>query len=425
MKPRTLLALTLSIIAIAPASAVASLHECYDATCRVHVSGHAGTGCIFAADDTHYYVLTNAHVTRQGDKPRLVFVMRGAERSVDAETVWHSYAALEQGYHRDIAVIKAPKVSFGDYTPSVIPLAEESFALAENQEITSVGCPGGGWVTAWKGHATSLTTDAMNFVPPPMGGRSGSAIFDADGTKIVGLLAWGGGGEGTAQTIGEIYRAMRGEPAKLYTSPESPTKIVLASRRTVLPEPLAPLADIAPRQAPCPNCPPVGPSPIRPPARPQQPPSNPGDGGGDSMPFPLPPGIVPQPQEPSEPQPPPQSPPPSTNSGKPCECDGAGKCQCKPEDQCLCDGKDTAALLARVTILEAQIKALANQKPPEQKPLDLDAITDYVRRHLPPITVETIDDDMQTRDRDIVYLGESIKLRLHPIARSQEAAPIK
>lgn len=418
MKPRTLLALTLSIIAIAPASAVASLHECYDATCRVHVSGHAGTGCIFAADDTHYYVLTNAHVTRQGDKPRLVFVMRGAERSVDAETVWHSYAALEQGYHRDMAVMKAPKASFGDYMPSVIPLAEESFSLVENEEIASAGCPGGRWITAWKGQATSLTADAFNFVPPPMGGRSGSAIFDAAGTKIIGLLAWGGGGEGTAQTIGEIYRAMRGEAAKLYTEqPREAARIVLVGHRAVLPEPLAPLADIAPRQAPCPNCPPVGPSPIRPPARPNQPPSNPG--GGDNMPFPLPPGIVP-----SEPQPP-QSPPPSTNSGQPCECDGADKCQCKPSDQCLRDGKDTAALLARVTILEAQIKALANQKPPEQKPLDLDAITDYVRRHLPPITVETIDDDMQTRDRDIVYLGESIKLRLHPIARSQEAAPIK
>lgn len=356
MKPRTLLALTLSIIAIAPASAVASLHECYDATCRVHVSGHAGTGCIFAADDTHYYVLTNAHVTRQGDKPRLVFVMRGAERSVDAETVWHSYAALEQGYHRDIAVIKAPKVSFGDYTPSVIPLAEESFALAENQEITSVGCPGGGWVTAWKGHATSLTTDAMNFVPPPMGGRSGSAIFDADGTKIVGLLAWGGGGEGTAQTIGEIYRAMRGEAAKLYTEqPREAARIVLAghnSRAKKLPEPLAPLADIAPRQAPCPNCPPVGPSPIRPPARPQQPPSNPG--GGDNMPFPLPPGIVPQPQEPSEPQLPPSQ-PPSTNSGKPCECDGAGKCECKPSDN--------ENLRNQITKLESRLCLLESRAP--------------------------------------------------------------
>ena len=356
MKPRTLLALTLSIIAIAPASAVASLHECYDATCRVHVSGHAGTGCIFAADDTHYYVLTNAHVTRQGDKPRLVFVMRGAERSVDAETVWHSYAALEQGYHRDIAVMKIPRAAFGDYTPSVIPLAEESFALAENQEITSVGCPGGGWVTAWKGHATSLTTDAMNFVPPPMGGRSGSAIFDADGTKIVGLLAWGGGGEGTAQTIGEIYRAMRGEAAKLYTEqPREAARIVLAghnSRAKKLPEPLAPLADIAPRQAPCPNCPPVGPSPIRPPARPQQPPSNPG--GGDNMPFPLPPGIVPQPQEPSEPQLPPSQ-PPSTNSGKPCECDGAGKCECKPSDN--------ENLRNQITKLESRLCLLESRAP--------------------------------------------------------------
>ena len=143
MTPRTLLALVLSLLALSPAAALASLHECYDATCRVHVGGHAGTGCIFAADDSHYYVLTNAHVTRRGDKPRLVFVTRGAERSVDAETVWHSYAALEQGYHRDIAVMKAHKASFGDYTPGVIPLAEESFALVENQEITSVGCPGG------------------------------------------------------------------------------------------------------------------------------------------------------------------------------------------------------------------------------------------------------------------------------------------
>jgi len=340
MKPRTLLALTLSIIAIAPASAVASLHECYDATCRVHVSGHAGTGCIFAADDTHYYVLTNAHVTRQGDKPRLVFVMRGAERSVDAETVWHSYAALEQGYHRDIAVMKIPRAAFGDYTPSVIPLAEESFSLVENEEIASAGCPGGRWITAWKGQATSLTADAFNFVPPPMGGRSGSAIFDAAGTKIIGLLAWGGGGEGTAQTIGEIYRAMRGEPAKLYTEqPREAARIVLVGHRAVLPEPLAPLADIAPRQAPCPNCPPVGPSPIMPPARPNQPPSNPG--GGDNMPFPLPPGIVP-----SEPQPP-QSPPPSTNSGQPCECDQSA----------------TDNLRDQITKLEARLCLLESRGP--------------------------------------------------------------
>ena len=344
MKPRTLLALTLSIIAIAPASAVASLHECYDATCRVHVSGHAGTGCIFAADDTHYYVLTNAHVTRQGDKPRLVFVMRGAERSVDAETVWHSYAAIEQGYHRDIAVMKIPRAAFGDYTPSVIPLAEESFSLVENEEIASAGCPGGRWITAWKGQATSLTADAFNFVPPPMGGRSGSAIFDADGTKIVGLLAWGGGGEGIAQTIGEIYRAMRGEPAKLYTEqPREAARIVLVGHRAVLPEPLAPLADIAPRQAPCPNCPPVGPSPIRPPARPQPAPSNPG--GGDNMPFPLPPGIVPQPQEPNEPTEP--QPPPATNSGQPCECDQSA----------------TDNLRDQITKLEARLCLLESRGP--------------------------------------------------------------
>lgn len=72
------------------------------------------------------------------------------------------------------------------------------------------------------------------------------------------------------------------------------------------------------------------------------------------MPFPLPPGIVPQPQEPSEPQPP-QSPPPSTNSGQPCECDGSGKCQC--------DQSATDNLRDQITKLEARLCLLESRGP--------------------------------------------------------------
>lgn len=72
------------------------------------------------------------------------------------------------------------------------------------------------------------------------------------------------------------------------------------------------------------------------------------------MPFPLPPGIVPQPQEPSEPQPP-QSPPPSTNSGQPCECDGSGKCECKPSDN--------ENLRNQITKLESRLCLLESRAP--------------------------------------------------------------
>jgi len=63
------------------------------------------------------------------------------------------------------------------------------------------------------------------------------------------------------------------------------------------------------------------------------------------MPFPLPPGIVPQPQEPNEPTEP--QPPPATNSGQPCECDQSA----------------TDNLRDQITKLEARLCLLESRGP--------------------------------------------------------------
>jgi len=47
---------------------------------------------------------------------------------------------------------------------------------------------------------------AFNFRPEPQKGRSGSGIFDENGTKIIGLLIWTRPQYGTAISIGAIYK---------------------------------------------------------------------------------------------------------------------------------------------------------------------------------------------------------------------------
>lgn len=129
------------------------------------------------------------------------------------------------------------------------------------------------------------------------------------------------------------------------------------------------------------------------------------------MPFPLPPGIVPQPQGPSEPTEP--QPPPSTNSGKPCECDGSGKCECKPSDHCQCDGKDVGALQARVTILEAQIKAICQQIEPSK-------LAPQIEPHLKPFRIRVVPPSGYTDTEppySAVHLGQRVDLTLKPVPR--------
>jgi hypothetical protein len=91
----------------------------------------------------------------------------------------------------DVAIVSVDAEVFGRQLPGVIPLAPPDYILEPKQTVFSVGCANGRWATAWKGNVigydASVDKDVM-FNPTPADGRSGSAIFDEHGTKIVALL---------------------------------------------------------------------------------------------------------------------------------------------------------------------------------------------------------------------------------------------
>ena len=75
--------------------------------------------------------------------------------------------------------------------------------------IISVGCASGAWATAWKGHALGTEGGDLHFVPAPANGRSGSAVFDAEGRRIVGIVRAraADGSDGVATSVQAVYRA--------------------------------------------------------------------------------------------------------------------------------------------------------------------------------------------------------------------------
>lgn len=193
-----------------------SLLDCIDATCRVTTVGtnaSRGTGVVFEIKDDTVYVITNAHVATT-KKMKLEFWRDGHKLDkVDGVTTIRDRK-------RDVAVIELDASVFGEQLPTVIPLAARDTILEAGQEVLSVGCPRGGWAKAWSGHV--LRYDGGNrvvFQPAPVGGQSGSAIFNADGSKIVALLnlmeldSRGRSTRGLAVNLQEIYNAIYGVEA--------------------------------------------------------------------------------------------------------------------------------------------------------------------------------------------------------------------
>ncbi|KKN12830.1 hypothetical protein LCGC14_1012410 [marine sediment metagenome] len=185
------------------------------ATVRVRSGDGIGTGCVFAVQGDTASVLTNFHVAGSvGTTVKVTFWQRGYRSvPVAGRVVWSSYKA---GRHRDIAVVQVPLAALGGYVPPAIPFAG---ANAESgATVLSVGCSGGSWPTLFRGRVLATGGGVMKFLPPPAGGRSGSAIFSEDGSTIVGLLAWrsdGGnsereGGHGLAMTVSELRAAFSG-----------------------------------------------------------------------------------------------------------------------------------------------------------------------------------------------------------------------
>lgn len=181
-------------------AAEASLADCIEATCRIKSSdGGTGTGCAFERSKGLVYVLTNAHVVGADREVTCVFWHRGHEsRPVTGQVIARATGGV------DAAILTIPESRFGRFPPKIIPLAKRGYELRSGQTITSVGCAKGAWSTAWKGHALG----PANFLPPPADGRSGSALFDARGEQIVGLIFGRDKTDspGYSVTVGQIYQ---------------------------------------------------------------------------------------------------------------------------------------------------------------------------------------------------------------------------
>jgi len=200
---RTLVATIVALIICAGRTSTAALSDCHEATCRITAAdGGHGSGCAFGKADGVVYVLTNAHVATsetlevefwsEGHKSR---PLRGRLAARAAKV--------------DAAVVAVSESQFAGVLPKIIPIAESDRSPRPGDSVMSVGCAGGSWSTGWKGHVLGYSGADMYFVPPPANGRSGSAIFDANGEKIVGLLKarTGDDSTGIASSLPSLYRA--------------------------------------------------------------------------------------------------------------------------------------------------------------------------------------------------------------------------
>lgn len=191
------------LICGAPQELRAAIAECIDATCRLTAGHSRGTGCVFEVSGGRVFVLTNAHVV-------------GGAATVRCEFWRHGHCSLpltgrviarRETAHCDAAIVALEVSQFAGWVPRAIPLAPPTAILRPGEPITSVGCARGAWSTSWKGHVLGYRNGDLHFVPPPENGRSGSAIFDAAGTQIVGLLRarTGDDAAGVACTVQALY----------------------------------------------------------------------------------------------------------------------------------------------------------------------------------------------------------------------------
>ncbi len=197
------------VLALGGTRAHGALADCMDATCRVSTpSGAVGTGCVFDRSGGSVLVLTGGHVVEGHYQVGCEFWRDGRPSKVLPGRV------VLQSRTADVAVIWLTESVFEGVLPQAIPLAGRERLAQAGQTIVSVGCSRGTWPTAWKGQALGYLGGDLRFLPPPVEGRSGSAIFDDQGERILGLIRARDDqrGEGIATPVQALYPAL-GQPS--------------------------------------------------------------------------------------------------------------------------------------------------------------------------------------------------------------------
>lgn len=183
------------------------LSTCIEATCRVTATTSfeqsVGTGCAFARTGDRLWIWTCEHVVRGSNQVQCEFWHRGHQSRPIPGTVTLCSSRV------DAAVIAIELRYFADGPiPPTIPLAAPDEMPVPGTTLCSVGCANGAWATAWKGHLAKISRADLYCWPSPAGGRSGSAVFDAAGEKIIGILYGRGKSDGICVVthVSALYR---------------------------------------------------------------------------------------------------------------------------------------------------------------------------------------------------------------------------
>lgn len=199
------------LLALLPGVARADLQDQFDATCKITCQGGAaGTGCVYHLGPDYALVLTAAHVIEGQPVCACEFWRAGHQSAKIPAQVLVADPTI------DAAVLVVPLAGLGGVLPKAISLGTAGDTPRPGDTIQSVGCAAGAWATGWQGHVTRIEAGRVFFVPPPAGGRSGSVLTDATGSKIVGLLQirTGDNSEGGGVSIATLLARMQGRQVK-------------------------------------------------------------------------------------------------------------------------------------------------------------------------------------------------------------------
>tara|TARA_Y100000004_G_scaffold124830_1_gene140412 strand:- start:1309 stop:1956 length:648 start_codon:yes stop_codon:yes gene_type:complete len=192
-----------------PRVSSAGMEEVGDATCRISTGVSSGTGIIFKEDEDELFILTAAHVLlddKGSAQLNLSVKLYNSGKISHAIPAYNVFAHYMPKTTLDIAVIKIRKADLLSYPkPDVIPLAEKDYEIKEGDIILSFGCPQGFWPSGWKGNVVIAEQGRTVVRPYAIPGRSGSGIFDKEGTKVIGIIIWR---SGTAVPLGLIHAVL-------------------------------------------------------------------------------------------------------------------------------------------------------------------------------------------------------------------------
>lgn len=209
------------------------------ATVRCTVSGVCGSGTIVGRDnDGNALVLTNAHVagTQRG---RVINVERWNENGTSEKSTGQIISA---GYGRGMSVDFALLKCKPGFAKDVIPVPMANRFPDPKAMVTTYGCPRCEWPSLQVLKMNRSQGQILSWQPLAIGGRSGSSICDYTeaGPRVVGLLTWGGGGEGLGQSTPFLLNAMKGVlPKALEPLPPGVVEVANGFQYTVEAEPVS------------------------------------------------------------------------------------------------------------------------------------------------------------------------------------------